>query len=215
MKKMITLLLALVMVISLIPMSAMAALKLPANKLPDFSNVPVTQGKPDLTTKEDEHKKDFEIKDITLKKDNGNATPTHNAEGDEIVGIGYDTKYHWQQCACGCKIGMELHVDPKDAVNDYCTCGYHFSDNADLVTLWVDGCPPIKNFDKNTTEYKLNAYTYKDVKEIKISTRTYDSEATVELPEDLTLKAGENKFDVKVTSENQKVTKIYTLIVTK
>ena len=64
-------------------------------------------------------------------------------------------------------------------------------------------------------QYKLNAYTYKDVKEIQISTRTFDSEATVELPEDLTLKAGENKFEVKVTAENQKVTKIYTLIITK
>ena len=57
--------------------------------------------------------------------------------------------------------------------------------------------------------------TYKDVKEIKVSTRTFDSEATVELPEDLTLKEGENKFDVTVTSENQKVTKVYTVIINK
>ena len=54
-----------------------------------------------------------------------------------------------------------------------------------------------------------------DVKEIKVSTRTFDSEATVELPEDLTLKEGENKFDIKVTSENQKVTKVYTVIINK
>ena len=93
--------------------------------------------------------------------------------------------------------------------------GYHFSDDADLVTLWINGCPGIKNFDKNTTEYKLNAYTYKDVKQIKISTRTNDSEATVELPDDLTLKEGENKFEIKVTSESQKVTKTYTVIITK
>jgi hypothetical protein len=151
-----------------------------------------------------------------LKKlKDGKVSLAHGDEGDGIVGMGYDTKYHWQQCACGCKIGEELHVDPKDAVNDTCTCGYRFSDNADLVTLWVKNCPEIKNFDKNKTEYKLNAYTYKDVKEIQISTRTFDSEATVELPEDLTLKAGENKFEVKVTAENQKVTKIYTLIITK
>jgi hypothetical protein len=110
---------------------------------------------------------------------------------------------------------MEPHMDPKDAEDDICTCGYQFSDNADLVTLWVDGCPPIKNFNKNITEYKLKAHTYKDVKEIKIATNTFDSEATVELPEDLTLKAGENKFDVKVIAENQKVTKTYTLIITK
>jgi restriction endonuclease len=63
--------------------------------------------------------------------------------------------------------------------------------------------------------YDLKAYTYKDVKQIKVSTRTFDSQATVELPEDLTLKEGENKFEIKVTSENQKVTKVYTLIITK
>ena len=83
------------------------------------------------------------------------------------------------------------------------------------MTLWVKGCPGIKGFDKNKTEYELNAYTYKDVKEVKFSTRTFDSEATVEVPEDLTLKDGQNKFEIKVTSENQKVTKIYTVIINK
>ena len=142
--------------------------------------------------------------------------PVYYHPGNEHeYGYASNAKYHWLECPCGCKISMEPHVDPKDAVGDYCTCGYHFSDNADLVTLWVDGCPPIKKFDKNTTEYKLDAYTYKDVKEIKVSTRTYDSEATVELPEDLTLKEGENKFEVKVVAENQKNSKIYTLIINK
>ena len=142
--------------------------------------------------------------------------PVYYHPGNEHeFGYASNAKYHWLQCPCGCQISMEPHVDPKDTSDDNCFCGYHFSSNADLVTLWVDGCPPIKNFNKNNTEYKLNAYTYKDVKEIKIATRTYDSEATVELPEDLTLKAGENKFDVKVIAENQKVTKTYTLIITK
>lgn len=126
-----------------------------------------------------------------------------------------NTKYHWKECACGARFGEELHVDPLDTDNDYCICGYHFSDNADLVTLWIKGCPPIKYFNKNKTEYKLNAYTYKDFKEIKVSTKTFDCCATVELPEDLTLKEGENKFDIKVVSENKKVTKVYTVIITK
>ena len=139
----------------------------------------------------------------------------HDDLNHTACGYGYNTKYHWIQFACGCKFDMESHVDPKDAADDTCTCGYRFSDNADLVTLWVNGCPPIKNFNKNTTEYKLNAYTYKDVKEIQISTKTFDSQATVELPQDLTLKAGENKFEVKVIAENQKNTKTYTLIITK
>jgi hypothetical protein len=130
-------------------------------------------------------------------------------------GYGYNTDYHWIECICGCKISVTPHVNPKDAKDDYCVCGYHFSDDADLVVLWIDGCPGIKNFNKNTTEYELNAYTYKDVKEIRIVTKTNDSEATVELPEDLTLKAGKNTFEVKVTAENQKVTKTYTVTVVK
>lgn len=139
----------------------------------------------------------------------------HTDPRDHDLGWNCNTKYHWKECACGARFGEELHVDPLDTDDNYCICGYHFSDNADLVTLWVKGCPGIKYFNKNTTEYNLKAYTYKDVKEIKIATRTHDSEATVELPEDLTLKQGENKFEVKVTSESKKVTKTYTLIITK
>ena len=81
--------------------------------------------------------------------------------------------------------------------------------------LFRSGCPPIKGFNKNKTEYTLNAYTYKDVKSVKISTRTFDSQATVELPEDLTLKTGTNTIPVKVTAENQKATKTYTLTIVK
>ena len=62
---------------------------------------------------------------------------------------------------------------------------------------------------------KNKAYTYKDVKEVKISTRTADSQATVELPEDLTLKEGTNVIPVKVIAENQKNTKTYTLTIIK
>ena len=127
----------------------------------------------------------------------------------------YNTKYHWLGCPCGCKISMERHIDPKDAPNDTCTCGYRFSDNCDLVTLWFGGCEEIKDFNKNTTEYTLKAYTYKDFKEVKISAHTFDSEATVELPEDLTLKEGTNVFPVKVIAENQKNTKTYTVTVIK
>ena len=180
MKKLISLLLALILVCSLLPLSTMAA-----------------------ATK-------------TASTQEENLIPEHPSIMDhDGLSWNCDTKYHWKECGCGARLGIENHVDPKDATDNFCICGYHFSDNADLVTLWINGCPGIKNFDKNTTEYKLNAYTYKDVKQIKISTRTHDSEATVELPEDLTLKEGENKFEIKVTSESQKVTKIYTVIITK
>ena len=220
MKKLIAFLMVMVLVVSLIPVSAMAV------RIPDFSDVPVQDGPPPRDTKEEEQEEELEdLMDTSNLKapekkedddddDDDDVYKPHTPE-DKIIGYGCNTKYHWKQCSCGCRIAVERHVDPKDTTDDTCICGYHFSDNADLVTLWVKGCPPIKDFDKNQTEYKLNAYTYKDVKQIKISTRTFDSEGTVELPKDLTLKEGENKFDVKVTSENQKVTKTYTLIITK
>lgn len=222
MKKFVSLLLALLLICSLLPLGAMADTT--EEKFYIRNDITgkwheLIDGKPggaitdkDLIAELDKSYKDYLAK--LEKEKNGDIYLPHGAE-DKIVGYGYDTKYHWKQCSCGCKIGMERHVDPKDAANDYCICGYHFSSNADLVTLWVKGCPGIKYFDKNKTEYELDAYTYKDIKEIKISTRTHDSEATVELPEDLTLKEGQNKFEVKVTSENQKVTKVYTLIINK
>ena len=192
MKKMISLLLALVLVLSLIPVMASASDK-------PSSDTTASAG----TTSEPE-------KAVTPAPIYYHAPNNHDYDGYDC-----NTAYHWMVCACGCKINMEPHIDPKDAKDDYCICGYHFSDDADLVVLWIDGCPGIKKFDKNTTEYKLNVYTYKDVKEIRIVTKTNDSEATVELPEDLTLKSGENKFEIKVTSENQKVTKVYTVTVVK
>ena len=224
MKKLISLMLALVLIGSLIPMTAFAAFNRSdyiyilqkkdgtwiGGKLENEDGVPKEY---DITKAYLEYLKAQADKDDD-DDDDGEVYLPHSYE-DKIIGYGCDTKYHWKQCSCGCKIGMERHVDPKDTSDDTCICGYHFSDNADLVTLWVKGCPGIKYFDKNKTEYELDAYTYKDVKEIKISTRTHDSEATVELPEDLTLKEGENKFEVKVHAENQKVTKVYTLIINK
>lgn len=218
MKKLVSLLLALMLVCSLLPLSTMAAEEKVYIKnetdgkwyelVNDELGAVVTDK--DLLASLNKSLSEY-LADLEKAKQ---AIIVHDPNEHEF-GYASNTKYHWLQCACGCQISMEPHVDPKDAENDYCFCGYHFSDNADLVTLWVDGCPPIKGFNKNKTEYKLDAYTYKDVKEIKIATTTFDSEATVELPEDLTLKDGENKFEVKVTSENQKVTKVYTLNITK
>lgn len=215
MKKLISLLLALVLVMSLIPMTVLAADVFRDDKtgkwyeLDKSGDISVEITDPDRI-----EKLDASYKEWLIAQEEQLAAANHEPN-DHTYGINYNTKYHWLECACGAKISMELHIDPKDAEDDYCTCGYHFSDNADLVTLWINGCPPIKGFNKDKTEYELKAYTYKDVKEIKVSTRTFDSEATVELPEDLTLKEGENKFEIKVTAENQKVTKIYTVTITK
>ena len=217
MKKLISLLLALILICSLLPLSAMAAateektyVKHDNGKWYEWTGNELGQEvvDKDLIAALDKSLSEYLA---GLKK----KAPIVHTPQEHSFGYASNTKYHWLQCACGCQISMEPHVDPKDAENDYCFCGYHFSDNADLVTLWVKGCPGIKYFDKKKTEYTLNAYTYKDVKEIKIATNTFDSQATVELPEDLTLKEGENKFEIKVTSENQKVTKVYTVIINK
>jgi len=219
MKKLFAMLLALTMLAALLPMSVAA------DSWFNYANFkPINADKVEATkydgTVVEISMEDYEALleqygDFLAAQEELRKAANHDPNKHSFNGYGSDTKYHWLQCACGCKISMEPHVDPLKAENDTCICGYQFSDNADLVTLWIDGCPPIKGFNKDKTEYKLNAYTYKDVKEIKVSTCTFDSEATVELPEDLTLKEGENKFEIKVTSENQKVTKIYTVIITK
>lgn len=218
MKKLISLLLALILVCSLLPLSTMAATTVEQFWVKDENGTwhEVVDGivvpslvDPDMIALLDKGWDEY----LESLEDDENFE--HDIPWEHDLGWNFNTKYHWKECACGARFGEELHVDPLSTDDNYCICGYHFSDNADLVTLWINGCPGIKNFDKNTTEYKLNAYTYKDVKQIKISTRTHDSEATVELPDDLTLKDGENKFEIKVTSESQKVTKTYTVIITK
>lgn len=222
MKKILSLLLALILVCSLLPLSAMAANtdeKLYIKNNYDGKWYEVIGDKvgdavvdKDLIAALDKSLSEYLDK---LEKESENALPVHGPN-DHEYGYASNAKYHWLQCACGCKISMEPHVDPLDTTDDYCTCGYHFSDNAELVTLWLKDCKELKNFKKNVYEYETDAYTYKDVSEIKrIATRTFDSEATVELPEDLTLKEGENKIEIKVIAENKKATQTYTVIVNK
>ena len=219
MKKLYALLLILVMIFALIPLSASA------DSWSDYASFEPINSDKYLATKHNGETLEIPTEDYDrlmaqygaylVAQEELFKAANHDPNNHSYKGYGSNNKYHWFQCACGCKIGLTPHIDPKDAPNDYCICGYKFSDNADLVVLWIDGCPGIPNFNKDTTEYELKAYTYKDVKEIRIVTKTHDSESTVELPEDLTLKTGENKFEVKVTSENQKVTKVYTVTVVK
>lgn len=219
MKKMISLLLALVMVLMMLPMAASAANWYDYTEIvPDKTNTGYIGTKLDGTTEKITFKTyeamEAQYKAWLVSQEEKLAAANHDPN-DHSFGWGSNQKYHWLACACGHKINMVPHIDPKDAPNDTCVCGYHFSSNCDLVTLWVAGCPGIEDFSKDTTEYELKAFTYKDVKKIRIATRTYDTGATVELPEDLTLKQGENIFEVKVTAENQKDTKTYTLTITK
>lgn len=209
MKRIISLLLALLLVLSLIPMMAFA------HDTGSHTAEDTTQSEDNKTNKTDKtdntDKKDK--KDRKHKKDK---PVYYHPEGEHEFAYASNATFHWLQCPCGCQANKEYHVDPLDTTDDYCTCGYHFSDNAQLVTLWLQDCKELKNFRKDVYEYETDAYTYKEVSELKrIATRTYDSEATVELPEDLTLKEGENKIEIKVTAENKKVTQIYTVIVNK
>ena len=223
MKKLICMILSLVLLLSTVPMcvsayswSEFAKIEANPDKAEAVPYVGITYtGKEVNLSQKDYDALAAQYKAYLIRQEEKQQSANHSAISHEFNHYGSNAKYHWMECVCGCKINMELHVDPKDASDDYCFCGYRFSDNADLVTLWINGCPPIKGFSKDKTEYTLNAYTYKDVKEIDVSTRTFDSQAVVEVPEDLTLKDGENKFEIKVTSENQKVTKIYTVIINK
>ena len=212
MKKIISLLLALMLVMSMIPMAVSAAYTgKDVTEVVDYGDGTyggITAGGDKVELSKDEYNA------ILKEWGVGKHEPIHEPNKHKYS-TQFNTKFHWLGCPCGCKISMERHIDPKDAPNDTCTCGYRFSDNCDLVTLWFGGCEEIKDFNKNTTEYTLKAYTYKDFKEVKISAHTFDSEATVELPEDLTLKEGTNVFPVKVIAENQKNTKTYTVTVIK
>lgn len=219
MKKLVSLLLVMVLVLALVPMTA-SAHNIDYIRV-DNGN---TTGKPYYYIGIDGKQvgvtqKEYDVLLEAYKKCLIQKEEDFWASGHEPNDHAYrwerNAKYHWLYCPCGCKISMAPHVDPLETEDDICICGLKFSDNTDLVTLWVKNCPPIKNFNKNTTEYTLNAYTYKDVKEIEISTRTFDDFATVELPEDLTLKEGENTFEIKVIAPNKKATKTYTLTVIK
>lgn len=224
MKKLISLVLTLIVVLSVLPAGASALswseferIEINPDKTEAAPYVGYTyNGKEVNLSQKDLDTLEAQYKAYLIRQEEKMLSANHSAISHDYDHYGWNAKYHWMECVCGCRVNMERHVDPKNAPTDFCTCGYHFSDNAELVTLWLDGCEGLKNFQKDVYEYETKAYTYKDVPKIKrIATRTFDSQATVEIPEDLTLKDGENKIEIKVTAENQKVTKVYTVIVHK
>lgn len=118
---------------------------------------------------------------------------------------------HFNGCKCGAKHNFQEHTMGADG---RCVCGYKFMDNADLTVLWMSGIKLSPSFKKDVTEYE-GKLLVKDLKETKISVFSFDAKATVELPKDLTLKDGKNVFEVKVTAEDGKTTKTYTVTVEK
>lgn len=118
---------------------------------------------------------------------------------------------HFYNCKCGAKHNYAQHTMGSDGK---CLCGYVFMDNADLTVLWLQGIRLSPSFKKDVTEYE-GKLLVKDLKETKITAFSFDGKAEIELPEDLTLKQGTNTFEVKVTAENGTTTKTYKVTVVK
>lgn len=128
---------------------------------------------------------------------------------------GYNRIYHWNICACGKTTNEIRHVDPATDADKTCTCGYHFNDNAQITTLWFADMNLSPRFSKDITEYTAETVTWKDVTSTKITANLFDARATVQLPEDLTIKEGANKFELLVTAEDKTTTQVYTIIAMK
>ena len=127
----------------------------------------------------------------------------------------HDRVTHWLQCRCGSKIQNQLHVDPATDDDSICTCGYKFSDNADLVTLWLRNMVLSPRFNKGVTEYTGQIHTYKDVTSTEVRYRTFDAKATVEVSGGTEINDGLNVFEITVTAEDRKTTKTYTVFASK
>lgn len=116
---------------------------------------------------------------------------------------------HFYRCTCGSKHHFAEHFHTGDRT---CICGYEFMDNADLTVLWMSGIRLSPALKKDVTEYE-GKLLVKGQKELQISAFPFDAKATVELPEDLSLKQGTNVFKIKVTAEDGLTTKTYTVTV--
>ncbi len=129
----------------------------------------------------------------------------------------YNRKGHWQICACGYSTKTEDHVDPVRLTEKVCICGYKFSDNCDLTTLWLADMRLTEAYDREKTDYIAEVFVYqnKDVTKTSITARTFDALATVQLPTDLTVKDTPTTFEIVVTAEDGTTTKTYTVIAVK
>lgn len=223
MKKSVSLLLALVLLLSLIPMAASAA-KVNINgyesvthiqqagtggfistyQFADGTKVVVHDGKVTYSNYSGISKNDI-IGHTSGKTETWIAAHSHAFEW--IV----NRDGHFYRCKCGDKMNFQEHTM---GTNGKCVCGYTFMNNADLTVLWMRGIHLSPSFQKDVTEYE-GKLLVKDLEETKISAFSFDAKAEVELPKDLTLKKGTNTFEIKVTAEDGKTAKTYTVTVEK
>lgn len=123
----------------------------------------------------------------------------------------HNRTHHWMGCACGKSYDKFRHVDPAKDEDKVCSCGYIFSSNCDLSTLWLENMVLTEPFDREVTDYTADVHTYKEVKATRIAAHTYDAMAKVELPKNLSIQDGSTVFQVKVTAEDTVTTKTYTV----
>lgn len=129
--------------------------------------------------------------------------------------FGYNRIYHWNICKCGHTTNEVRHVDPATDEDKICTCGYAFSNNTDLTTLWFTNMVLSPKLSKDITDYTAQVRTYLDVTSTTITAKPFDALAKVELPENLEIHEGVNKFEIRVTAEDRTTTKIYTVTAVK
>lgn len=153
--------------------------------------------------------------EATWKASWGNTIKVVYVSHSHSYRFGYGRVYHWNICACGHTTNEVPHVDPATDSDKICTCGYKFSDNADLTTLWLTNMVLSPKFKKEVTEYTGQVRTHLDVTSTKITATTFDALATVELPENLEIHEGANKFEITVTAEDTVAKKTYTVIAIK
>lgn len=125
--------------------------------------------------------------------------------------VGYNRTHHWEACRCGSTLSYDAHVDPAKDEDSICTCGYKFSDNANLGTLWLSNMILKDRFNYEQTEYVADVHTYKPISSSEIKCRAHDAMATVDAPSEVSIQEGMNVVKVTVTAEDKKTTKTYTV----
>lgn len=127
----------------------------------------------------------------------------------------FDRMAHKQHCACGKDFDVVPHIDPLSTPDSTCTCGYKFSDNTDLTTLWFNNVRFNEKLQSGVTEYTGSTVTYYDINRTWINAVAFDAKAVIELPTDLSIQEGVNTFKINVTAEDKRTVTTYVFTVIK
>ena len=120
---------------------------------------------------------------------------------DHVFGWEISRDGHFIGCFCGLRKGNVIpHDDVKDAEDGRCVCGYKYVDDATLNVLWISGVKLDKPFSPKNTEYKATLLN-KNTEAVNISAFTTDAKADLEVSGDMILKSGTNTITLKVTAE--------------